>query len=112
MTELVAEAPVAEKTVDTSLPYNNVVAGAVLGKWAEGSDPALIVAPDKLIPLLTHLRDKEDYDFLSSVTCVDYSAYGGKARAGVKERFDTVYHLYSTKKRRRTHQLACPRARG
>ncbi len=97
MTELVADAPVAEK-VDPSLPYNNAVPGAVLGKWAENSDPALLVAPDKLISLLTHLRDKEGYDFLSNVTCVDYSAYGGKARAGVKERFDTVYHLYNTKK--------------
>ena len=97
MTELVADAPVAEK-VDPSLPYNNAVPGAVLGKWAENSDPALLVAPDKLISLLTHLRDKEGYDFLSSVSCVDYSAYGGKTRAGVKERFDTVYHLYSTTK--------------
>jgi NADH-quinone oxidoreductase subunit C/D len=29
--------------------------------------------------LLTHLRDKEQYDLLSNVTCVDYSAYKGKA---------------------------------
>jgi len=97
MTELVAEAPVSEK-VDLSLPYANEVPGAVVGRWAESSEPALVVAPDKLIPLLTHLRDREGYDFLSSVTCVDYSAYNGKARTGVKERFDTVYHLYSTKK--------------
>ena len=97
MTELVAEAPVSEK-VDSSLPYANEVPGAVVGRWAESSEPALVVAPDKLIPLLTHLRDREGYDFLSSVTCVDYSAYNGKARTGVKERFDTVYHLYNTKK--------------
>ncbi|MCX6045072.1 MAG: NADH-quinone oxidoreductase subunit D [Chloroflexi bacterium] len=98
MTELVAEAPVVEQTADAAYPYNNVVPGAVIGRWAEGSDPALVVAPDKLIALLTHLRDQESYDFLSSVTCVDYSAYAGKARAGIKERFDTVYHLYSTQK--------------
>lgn len=97
MTELVAEAPVSER-VDPSLPYANEVPGAVVGRWAESSEPALVVAPDKLIPLLTHLRDREGYDFLSSVTCVDYSAYNGKARTGVKERFDTVYHLYNTKK--------------
>ena len=29
---------------------------------------------------------------------MDYSAYGGKARSGVSERFDVVYHLYSTTK--------------
>ncbi len=29
---------------------------------------------------------------------MDYSAYGGKARSGVGERFDVVYHLYSTSK--------------
>ncbi len=56
------------------------------------------MAPDKLLPLLTHLRDREGYDFLSGVTCVDYSTYKGKARAGIAERFDVVYHLYSTKK--------------
>lgn len=81
-----------------SLPYNDAVAGAVIGTWADDSDKALVVAPDKLLPLLRHLREREGYDFLSSVTCVDYSAYKGKARAGVAERFDVVYHLYSTSK--------------
>jgi NADH-quinone oxidoreductase subunit C/D len=81
-----------------SLPYNDAVAGAVIGTWADDSDKALVVAPDKLLPLLRHLREREGYDFLSSVTCVDYSAYKGKARAGIAERFDVVYHLYSTSK--------------
>ena len=90
----VATAPVA---TDPSLPYSQEVPGAVIGEWAADSDKALFVAPDKLLPLLTHLRDKEGYDFLSSVTCVDYSAYKGKARAGISERFDVVYHLYSTR---------------
>jgi NADH:ubiquinone oxidoreductase subunit D/NADH:ubiquinone oxidoreductase subunit C len=98
MTQLVAEAPATEATVDTSLPYNDKVPGAVIGRWAEGSDPALIVAPAKLLDLLTHLRDSEGYDFLSNLTCVDYKSYGGKARSGVAERFETVYHLYNTKK--------------
>jgi NADH-quinone oxidoreductase subunit D/NADH-quinone oxidoreductase subunit C/D len=84
--------------VDASLPYNDAVPGAVLGRWCEETDEALFVAPDKLIALLTHLRDAEGYDLLSSVTCVDYSAYKGKLRAGISERFDTVYHLYSTGK--------------
>jgi NADH-quinone oxidoreductase subunit D/NADH-quinone oxidoreductase subunit C/D len=98
MTQLVAEAPVGASPVETTLPYNQAAPGAVFGRWAENSQAALLVAPDKLIALLTHLRDKESYDFLSSVTCVDYSAYAGKQRSGVSERFDTVYHLYSTKK--------------
>lgn len=84
--------------VDSSLPYSNIVPGAVIGRWAQDTEPALMVAPDKLIDLLMHLRDKESYDFLSSVTCVDYQSYKGKLRTGIKERFDTVYHLYSTKK--------------
>jgi len=81
-----------------SLRYNDAVPGAVIGAWAEDTDKAWLVAPDKLLPLLLHLRERESYDFLSSVTCVDYSAYKGKARTGVSERFDVVYHLYSTKK--------------
>jgi NADH-quinone oxidoreductase subunit D/NADH-quinone oxidoreductase subunit C/D len=87
-----------ETTADSSLPYNNVVPGAVVGVWAEDSDKALFVAPDKLLPLLTYLRDNEGYDFLSGVTCVDYLTYKGKARGGISERFDVVYHVYSTKK--------------
>lgn len=101
MSDAVAEAPVADAAAtksDASLPYGDAVPGAVLGRWAEETDGGLVVAVDQLIPLLTHLRDKEGYDFLSSVTCVDYSKYGGKLRAGVSERFDTVYHLYSTTK--------------
>jgi len=90
----VATAPVA---TDPSLPYSQEVPGAVIGEWAADSDKALFVAPDKLLTLLTHLRDKEGYDFLSSVTCVDYSAYKGKARGGINERFDVVYHIYSTR---------------
>uniref|UniRef100_A0A7C1JYT1 Multifunctional fusion protein n=1 Tax=Caldilinea aerophila TaxID=133453 RepID=A0A7C1JYT1_9CHLR len=91
---MVAEAP----AIDPLLPFNDAVPGAVIGTWAEDTDKAYFVAPDKLLPLLTYLRDKEQYDLLSSVTCVDYSTYKGKLRAGINERFDVVYHLYSTKK--------------
>jgi NADH-quinone oxidoreductase subunit D/NADH-quinone oxidoreductase subunit C/D len=91
---LVAPAPDAAG----SSSYNDAVPGAVIGTWADDTDTALVVAPDKLLPLLRHLREREGYDFLSSVTCVDYSAYKGKARAGVAERFDVVYHIYSTSK--------------
>jgi len=90
----VATAP----ALNSLLPYNDVVPGAVLGTWADDTEKALVVAPDKLVDLLAYLRDKEQYDLLSNLTCVDYQAYKGKARAGISERFDVVYHLYSTKK--------------
>jgi NADH/F420H2 dehydrogenase subunit C len=79
-------------------PYNQSVPGAIIGTWADDTEKALFVAPDKLLALLTHLRDNEGYDFLSNVTAVDYQTYKGKLRAGIKERFDVVYHLYSTAK--------------
>lgn len=79
-------------------PLSRAVPGAVIGKWSEESEPSLVIAPDKLIEFLTYLRDQEQYDFLSGVTCVDYSAYKGKLRAGVSDRFEIVYHVYSTHK--------------
>lgn len=69
---LVAEAPAVDH------PLARAVAGAVLGVHAEETEKALVVAPDKLIEFLTYFRDQESYDFLSSVTAVDYSAYKGK----------------------------------
>ena len=88
----IADAPAVDH------PYAQAVPGAVIGKYAEGSDNALVIAPDKLIEFLTYLRDKESYDFLGNLSCTDYSAYKGKLRAGITERFDVVYHIYSTKK--------------
>ncbi len=93
-----AAAASAAPVVETNLPYANAVPGAVIGTWADETDAALVVAPEKLLEFLTHLRDVESYDFLSSVTCVDYLTYKGKARTGIAERFDTVYHIYSTSK--------------
>ncbi len=95
-----AETAAETQELDPSLPYNDAVPGAVTGRWTSDHEEALLVDPEKLVDLLTHLRDSEGYDFLSSVTCVDYSAYGGKMRSdsGIDARFDTVYHIYSTKK--------------
>ncbi|MCB0064092.1 MAG: NADH-quinone oxidoreductase subunit D, partial [Caldilineaceae bacterium] len=99
MTTTVADAPVQSNPVaDKSLPYSDAVPGAVIGTWLDHDDKSLIVAPDKLLELLVHLRDKEGYDFLSNLTCVDYASYGGKERSGVDERFEVVYHLYNTQK--------------
>ncbi len=63
-------------------PVDGAAEDAVIGKWAEDTQEALVIAPDKLTAYLTYLRDRQGYDFLSSVTCVDYSAYGGKLRDG------------------------------
>ncbi|MEZ4616496.1 MAG: NADH-quinone oxidoreductase subunit C [Caldilineaceae bacterium] len=99
MTTTVADAPVNNDAVaEQKLPYSAAVPGAVIGTWLDNDGSSLVVAPDKLIALLTHLRDKEQYDFLSNLTCVDYLSYGGKQRGGVEERFEVVYHLYSTHK--------------
>ena len=35
-----------------SLPYHHAVPGAVIGTWADDTDQALFVAPDKLLSLL------------------------------------------------------------
>jgi NADH:ubiquinone oxidoreductase subunit D/NADH:ubiquinone oxidoreductase subunit C len=91
------ETPAVE-TPAVDHPLAQAVPGAVIGTWADDTDKALFVAPDKLLEFLTYLRDQEGYDFLSNVTCTDYSAYKGKLRGGIGERFDMVYHLYSTKR--------------
>ncbi len=98
----IADAPIETTTTSSASafdhPYNQAVPGAILGTWLEETEKTLFVAPDKLLSLLTHLRDKQGYDFLSNLTCTDYSAYKGKLRTGISERFDVVYHLYSTSK--------------
>lgn len=89
-------AVIAEESRVASL--NQAVPDSVLGTWADDSDLTYVVAADKLIELLTYLRDHESYDFLSNLTCVDYEGYKGKLRKDVAERFEVVYHLYSTSK--------------
>ncbi len=82
----------AQSAVATeSLPYNDVIPGAVVGRDGE----ALIVNREKLLELARYLRDHEGYDYLSSVTGVDNLTH--PKRQGV-ERFEVVYHLYSTKR--------------
>ncbi len=104
--------PVAEATpetaVDTGLPYNHAVPGAVLARWAEETDPALIVAADKIIDLLTYLRDEEKYDFLSSVTCVDYLTYKGKLRKGISRALRCGLPSLQHQQGRRPYCAPCP----
>jgi NADH-quinone oxidoreductase subunit C/D len=72
-----------------------VAPGAVLAAEKGLLDTSLIVAPDKLGALATHLRDHEGYDLLSNLTGVDYLGFKDRTAA---DRFEVVYHLYSTTK--------------
>jgi NADH/F420H2 dehydrogenase subunit C len=56
-------------------------------EYLEGKDPAIVVKGENLVELAQHLREEEEYDYCSSITGVDYP-----------ERFEVVYHLYSTAK--------------
>ena len=61
----VAEAPVSDLGLTPEL------ADAVVGTWAEDTETAYVFAPDRILDVLTHLRDAQDYDFLCNLTCVD-----------------------------------------
>lgn len=56
-------------------------------EYLEGRDPAIVVKGENLVELAQHLREEEEYDYCSSITGVDYP-----------DRFEVVYHLYSTSK--------------
>ena len=85
----------SEETVVTPLPYSDVLPGAVLAEETDLDGTSLVVAADKLPDLAKHLRDVEGLDLLSNVTAVDY--YGYKDRTA-EDRFEVVYHLFSTEK--------------
>ncbi len=87
----VAEPPVVD------IRFEQELADAIVGAWAEDTQKAYMIAPDKILAVLRHLRDVEGYDFLSNLTCVDYKGYGGKLRNDVSERLEVVYRLYSTR---------------
>lgn len=84
-----------EATVAQALPYDDVAPGAVLAVETGLASTDLIVAPDKLMSVARHLKDDEGYDLLSNLTGVDYLKYKGR---GAADRFEVVYHLYSTKR--------------
>ncbi|MBK6434188.1 MAG: NADH-quinone oxidoreductase subunit D [Anaerolineae bacterium] len=78
------------RTID-SADLTNAVPGAVTATLPNGD---LVVAREKLIEFSTYLRDKAGYDYLSNVTGVDYLGYKGRTEA---DRFEVVYHVFSTK---------------
>ncbi len=80
---------------------------ALLGAESTEHGDMLTVNPESLRDVLLHLRDQAGFDFLSSVTCTDYLAYGGKQR-GADPRFEVVYHLYATTRRSQALTLHVP----
>jgi NADH/F420H2 dehydrogenase subunit C len=56
-------------------------------EYVEGKDAAILVEGENLLELAQYFRDEEEYDYCSSITGVDYP-----------DRFEVVYHLYSTTK--------------
>ncbi|WP_295797128.1 NADH-quinone oxidoreductase subunit C [Mucilaginibacter sp.] len=63
--------------------------GVVVGEETTGLQPALLVAPDQITNVCLELRNnpKTYFDFLSSISGVDYGVEAG--------RFGVVYHLAS-----------------
>jgi NADH-quinone oxidoreductase subunit C/D len=81
-------APAAEKIVATDemlAHFEEHFPGALTPDERERYE-GYIVASDRLIEVARHLRDEMGYDYLSSVTAVDYSKDGF---------FEVVYHAYS-----------------
>ncbi|MBE2233977.1 MAG: NADH-quinone oxidoreductase subunit D [Anaerolinea sp.] len=86
----------SEPTLDAALPYSDLLPGAVLAVEKNIEGESLVVAPDQLTAVAEQLRDHEGYDLLSNLTAVDYLGFTGRSAA---DRFEIVYHLYSTTKR-------------
>ncbi|MBM4421779.1 MAG: NADH-quinone oxidoreductase subunit D [Chloroflexi bacterium] len=80
MTDAAPTAEASATTLDARFP------GAVTPDTRAGYS-GYLVAPDKLIEVATAVRDEMGYDYLSSVTGVDYLADG---------KLEAVYHFYKT----------------
>src|SRR5579872_6351384 len=64
-------------------------AEVIVGEETGGMQPALLIAPDQIAKVCLELRNNPNtyFDFLSSITGVDYGVESG--------RFGVVYHLAS-----------------
>ncbi len=73
---------------------------AVLETHAKHGDETAIVSRGEIVPICTFLRDDPAVrmDMLTDLTVVDYLTWP-KRRTG--ERYEVVYHLYSTSTRQR-----------
>ena len=81
----------AEKTTTAPLAQLTPDMAALQERFGEAIQPAeyegVVVANDKLVEVATAIRDDLGYDYLSSVTGVDYLEQGY---------LEMVYHAYST----------------
>lgn len=81
--------------------------------WAEPSDPWVGVEADRLIEVMSFLKDTPGlaFDFLNDLTVVDYKPVDKKLAKEVgEERFEVVYQLSSlTRKKRLTIKVTLPR---
>jgi NADH-quinone oxidoreductase subunit C len=68
---------------------------AILESHSQHGDDTVVVARDRLLDLLRHLRDDEGlaFDMASDVTAIDW--------LGRELRFQVVYHLYSIRHKHR-----------
>jgi NADH-quinone oxidoreductase subunit C len=66
-------------------------ADQVLGTGAHAGQPWVDVKRDRIVEILTMLRDEGGYDLLTDLTAVDY------LNQGMPERFAVVYNFYSVK---------------
>jgi NADH-quinone oxidoreductase subunit C len=75
--------------------FGDLVTGANL----ENIDPWIEVSPEGIVPVCTYLRDEPSlaFDYLNSVTAVDYLETDPKKAAKVdwQPHLEVVYHLYS-----------------
>ncbi|ADY51916.1 NADH dehydrogenase subunit C [Pseudopedobacter saltans DSM 12145] len=78
------------------LIVENIGKNVIVGEETTGLQPALIINPDYITEVCLELRDNKNtwFDFLSSLSGVDYGVESGK--------FGVVYHLSSIIKK---HQL-------
>jgi len=72
-----------------SLLIEKFGSGVIVGEEITGMQPALLIAPSQIAEVCLELRNNPNtyFDFLSSITGVDYGVEAG--------RFGVVYHLAS-----------------
>ena len=71
----------------------------ITGSNLENLDPWIEVAPDGLVEVCTHLKTEPSlaFDYLNSITCVDYLHTDEKKAAKVdwEPHLEVVYHMFS-----------------
>jgi NADH-quinone oxidoreductase subunit C len=74
------------------------IPGAVLESIGRPGEVTLVIAPEFILEVCCHLKEKEGFDRLSTVTAVDWYP--------VEPRFEVVYHLHAVRAKQRL-RLKC-----